>query len=154
MQTHIDEESLVRANAQFWEQMLGMQMETVPFAEDYCVDAGHVLVSVGLWGTWNGRVEVRLEKDLAHAATAAMLMQPVDTVCEADTLDATREIVNMIAGILKSSLPPCSMTVPESAIVTERLCSRLHAGNTLTVAFRHEIGGLLVRVGEEDATPD
>ena len=85
-------------------------------------------------------------------ATAAMLMQPVEAVVEADTLDATREIVNMIGGLLKSSLPqPCSMTVPESAIATERLCSVLHGENTLTVAFRHEAGGLLVRVREEQA---
>jgi chemotaxis protein CheX len=147
MQAHLDEQSLVRANAQFWEQMLGMRMETVPFAEEYCVGAGHVLVSVDLSGMWNGRIEVRMAKDLAQAATAAMLMQPVDTVGEADTLDATREIANMIAGILKSSLPqPCSMTIPESAVATEGLCSRLHEGNTLTVAFRHAIGGLLVRV--------
>jgi CheY-specific phosphatase CheX len=150
MQTHLDEESLVRANSQFWEQMLGMQMETVPFAEDYCVGAGHVLVSVNLSGEWNGRIEVRLDKDLAQATTAAMLMQPVETVGEADTLDATREVVNMIAGILKASLPPSSMSVPESAIETEQLCSRLHGANTLTVAFRPEIGGLLVRVREEE----
>jgi len=32
MRTHLNEESLVRANAQFWEQMLGMQMDTVPYA--------------------------------------------------------------------------------------------------------------------------
>jgi chemotaxis protein CheX len=152
MQAHLDEESLVRANAQFWKQMLGMQMEAVPFAEGFCVGAGHVLVSVDLSGMWNGRIEVRMAKDLANAATAAMLMQPVDAVGEADTLDATREIVNMIAGLLKSSLPqPCSMTVPESAIATEMLCSRLHADHTLTVAFRHAIGGLLVRVREEES---
>jgi len=149
MQTHLDEESLVRANAQFWEQMLGMRMETVPSAEDFCVGAGHVLVSVNLSGEWNGRIEVRMAKELAQATTAAMLMQPVETVGEADTLDTTREVVNMVAGILKASLPPSSMTVPESAIANEQLCSRMHGENTLTVAFRHEIGGLLVRVREE-----
>ena len=152
MPSHLDEESLVRANAQFWEQMLGMQMDTVPFAEEFCVDPGHVLVSVGLFGNWNGRIEVRMARNLADMATAAMLMQPVEAVVEADTLDATREIVNMIGGLLKSALPqPCSMTVPESAIATERLCSVLHGENTLTVAFRHEAGGLLVRVREEEA---
>ncbi|MGA3131619.1 MAG: chemotaxis protein CheX [Terracidiphilus sp.] len=150
MQSHLDEESLVRANSQFWEQMLGMQMETVPSAEEFCVGAGHVLVSVNLSGEWNGCIEVRLEKELAQATTAAMLMQPVETVGEADTLDATREVVNMIAGILKSSLPPSSMSVPESAIATEQLCALLHGENTLTVAFRHTIGGLLVRVREEE----
>ena len=152
MPPHLDEQSLVRANAQFWEQMLGMQMDTIPFAEEFCVDAGHVLVSVGLFGKWNGRIELRMAMDLATAATAAMLMQPLEAVVEADTLDATREIVNMIGGLLKSSLPqPCSMTVPESAIATERLCSLQHGENTLTVAFRHAVGGLLVRVREEKA---
>ncbi len=150
MQSHLDEESLVRANAQFWEQMLGMRMETVPFAEEFCVSPGHVVVSVNLHGEWNGRIEVRLARELAQATTAAMLMQPVETVIEADVLDATGEVVNMIAGILKASLPPSSMTVPESEIVNEQLCSRLHGENTLTVAFRHEAGGLLVRVREEN----
>lgn len=152
MRTHLNEESLVRANAQFWEQMLGMQMDTVPFAEEFIVDAGHVLVSVGFFGMWNGRIEVRMARDLADAATAAMLMQPPGAMSEADTLDATREIVNMLAGLLKSSLPqPCSMTVPESAIATEKLCSGLPGENTLMVAFRHETGGLLVRVQQEQA---
>jgi chemotaxis protein CheX len=152
MRTHLDEESLVRANAQFWEQMLGMQMDTVPFTEDFCVGIGHVLVSVDLLGMWKGRIEVRMARNLADTATAAMLMQSLEAVVEADTLDATREIVNMIAGLLKSSLPqPCSMTVPESAIATEKLCSLLQGENTLTVAFQHETGGLLVRVREEQA---
>lgn len=151
MPSHLNEESLVRANAQFWEQMLGMPMDTVPITEEFCVGIGHILVSVDLSGNWNGRIEVRMAKDLANAATAAMLMQPIDALAEADTLDATREIVNMIAGLLKSSLPqPCSMTVPESAIATEMLCSRLHGENTLTVAFRHEAGGLMVRVREAE----
>jgi CheY-specific phosphatase CheX len=152
MRTHLNEELLVRANAQFWEQMLGMQMDTVPYADELCVDAGHVLVSVGLFGKWNGRIEVRIARNLADTATAAMLMQPLEAVVEADMLDATREIVNMIGGLLKSSLPqPCTMTVPDSAIATETLCALLHGENTLTVAFRHEAGGLLVRVREEQA---
>jgi hypothetical protein len=61
------------------------------------VDIGHILVSVDILGTWNGRIEVRIARNLADMATAAMLMQPVEAVVEADTLDATREIVNMIA---------------------------------------------------------
>jgi chemotaxis protein CheX len=152
MRTHLDEESLVRANAQFWEQMLGMQMDTVPYTENFSLGIGHVLVSVGLYGNWTGRIEVRMARGLADAATGAMLMQSVESVVEADTLDATREIVNMIAGLLKSSLPqPCSMAVPESAIATESLSSLLDGDNTLTVAFRHEAGGLLVRVRREKA---
>ena len=54
---------------------------------------------------------------LAYQATAAMMMQPLETVAEADALDATKEIANMIAGVIKSSLPrPCTMAVPESTV--------------------------------------
>lgn len=157
MRAHINEDSLIRANAQFWEQMLGMQLAPVPFHEDFYVDAGHVLVSVGISGMWNGRIEVRIAMDLARMATAAMLMQAADTVGEADTLDATREIANMIAGLLKSSLPqPCSMTVPWSEIATEGIAteglrSQSRADQALTVAFRHASGGLLVQVRKEES---
>ncbi len=41
--------TMVRANTQFWVQMPGMQMDTVPFAEEFCVDVtklGGLLVRV------------------------------------------------------------------------------------------------------------
>ncbi|HXR39966.1 MAG TPA: chemotaxis protein CheX [Terracidiphilus sp.] len=51
------------------------------------------------------------------------MMQALDAVVEADELDAIKEIANMIAGTIKSSLPwPYSMTVPESAVEREGLC--------------------------------
>jgi hypothetical protein len=40
MRTHLNEEPLMRANAQFLEQMRGMQMDTVPFTENFCVGIG------------------------------------------------------------------------------------------------------------------
>jgi CheY-specific phosphatase CheX len=150
MRAQIDEESLVKANAQFWEQMLGMHLEPVPEAEVFCVGAGHMMGSVSLSGMWTGRIEVRLAEGLAQAATAAMLMLPPETVSQTDTLDAIREIANMIAGVIKSSLPrPCAMTVPESAVAEESLCTMPRAEDTLAVAFRHDSGGLMVRVWEQ-----
>jgi hypothetical protein len=78
-------------------------------------------------------------------------MQPLDTVAEADALDATKEIANMIAGTIKSSLPrPCTMTVPESAVEANGYCSPPQTDDTLVVAFRHESGDLMVRVWEEE----
>ena len=151
MQAELDETSVVKANAQFWEQMLDMRLEQVPDSETFCVDAGHLMGSVSLSGMWNGRIEVRLAEGLAQAATAAMQMQPLEAVSAADSLDAVREIANMIAGVLKSSLPrPCSMALPESAVATEGLCTGTCREKTLVVAFRHTAGGLVVRVWEEE----
>ena len=92
-----------------------------------------------------------MAEGLAYRATAAMLMQPMETVSEADTLDATKEIANMIAGVIKSSLPrPCTMNVPEATVEAKGYCSRSLTEDTLAVAFRHASGDLMVSVWEQE----
>ncbi|MDR3750000.1 MAG: chemotaxis protein CheX [Terracidiphilus sp.] len=151
MRAQVDEECVIKANSQFWEQMLAMTLEPLPVTEKFCVDAGHILGSVDLSGVWKGRIEVRLGEGLAYSAAAAMLMQPVETVGEADTLDAIKEIANMIAGVIKSSLPrPCAMTVPASAVEAQGYCCPPRTEDTLSVIFRHTAGDLMVRVWEQE----
>lgn len=155
MRASLDEKSIIKANAQFWEQMLAMSLEPMTFAGQFCVDEGHVQGTVTLSGAWNGRIEVRMDVGLAHQATSAMLMQPLDSVVDADTLDATKEIANMIAGVIKSSLPrPCSMTVPESAIETERFCGHASTEDSIVVAFHHTAGDMMVCVREQEIMSD
>jgi CheY-specific phosphatase CheX len=150
MRAQLDEQSVIKANSQFWEQMLVMTLDSMPMAEQFCVDAGHILGSVNLSGAWEGRIEVRMAKGLAYEATAAMMMQPVETVSEADALDAAREIANMIAGTIKSSLPrPCSMAVPESAVETVGFRGQPRTKDSLSVAFHHAAGDLMIRVWEQ-----
>ena len=113
--------------------------------------AGHVVGSVDLGGVWKGRIEVRLAEGLAYHATAAMMMQAVETVGEADALDAAKEIANMIAGTIKSSLPrPCTMAVPESVVEAECFCGPAQSEDSLVVVFRHASGDLMVRVWEQE----
>jgi CheY-specific phosphatase CheX len=151
MWAQVDERCVIKANAQFWEQMLAMTLDPTLVPEDFCVEAGHLMGSVTLFGDWKGRIEVRMAGGLAYEATAAMMMQPVDTVLEADALDATKEIANMIAGVIKSSLPrPCSMTVPESAVETESFHGQAKDQDSLVVAFRHSTGDLMVRIWEQE----
>jgi CheY-specific phosphatase CheX len=150
MRAELDEASLVKANAQLWEPMVAMRLEPVAGSEEFCVGPGHLIGSVSLYGLWKGRIEVRLAAGLALAATAAMLMQPVETVTEADALDATKEIANMLGGVIKSSLPkPCTLNVPESSVATDGLCMPPRMDDVLSVAFRHDTGALLLRVWEE-----
>jgi CheY-specific phosphatase CheX len=151
MRAQLDEQSVIKANAQFWEQMLAMTLDPVGSPEEFSAGAGHVMGSIALSGAWKGLVEVRMTPGLAYEATAAMMMQPVDTVVEADALDATKEIANMIAGTLKSSLPrPCSMSVPESVVAVEDFCGQSQTEDMLLVAFRHAAGDLMVRVWEQE----
>ncbi|MGO8757360.1 MAG: chemotaxis protein CheX [Terracidiphilus sp.] len=154
MQVEIDAASLMKANAQFWEQMLNMQLDPVPDAEGFCVSPGHLMGCVSISGAWKGRIEVRLAEGLARTATAAMLMQPPETVSEVDALDAIREIANMIGGVIKSALPrPTSLSLPESSVAAEGDCTRTVVANSLAIAFQHSSGGLLLRVWEEESAP-
>jgi CheY-specific phosphatase CheX len=142
---------VIKANAQFWEQMLAMTLNPMAVPGEFCVSAGHLLGCVALEGVWKGRIEVRMGEGLAYQATAAMLMQPLENVAEVDALDATKEIANMIAGVIKSSLPrPCSMTVPESTVEAAGFCSLPQTEDSLVVAFRHASGDLMVRVWEQE----
>src|ERR1019366_2964191 len=105
MRAQVDEQCVIKANSQFWEQMLAMTVEPAPVPKETCVDAGHLLGSVDLTGAWKGRIEVRLAEGLAYLATGTMLMQAVETVVEAEPLGATKEIANMNGGSNKTALP-------------------------------------------------
>jgi chemotaxis protein CheY-P-specific phosphatase CheC len=119
--------------------------------EQFCVGAGHLVGSVNLSGNWTGRIELRIASGLAYEATAAMMMRPLESVLEADALDAIKEIANMIAGCIKSSLPrPCSMTVPQSLVDPLRFCGCPRTEDSLVVAFRHAAGDLMVRIWEQE----
>jgi CheY-specific phosphatase CheX len=151
MRAQVDEQCVIKANSQFWEQMLAMSLNTLARPEEFCAGSGHVLGSVNLGGVWKGRIEVRMAGPLAYQATAAMMMQPLETVVEADALDATKEIANMIAGTIKSSLPrPCTMTIPESVVEADGFCNPEPTEDSLVVAFRHATGDLMVRVWEQE----
>ncbi len=147
MRIEIDESSIIKANSQFWEQMLAMRLDPLPRLEQFCIESGHVLGMVSLSGAWNGRVEIRMEEGLTRQATAAMLMQPLESVAEVDALDAIREIANMIAGAIKSSLPrPCAMTVPKAAVELEQFCGQMRSDHSVSVVFHHTFGTMVVRV--------
>lgn len=151
MRAQLDERSVIQANAQFWTQMLAMSVDPKPFPDTFSVDSGHLLASVGIAGVWRGRIEVRLAAPLAYEATAAMMMQPVDTVTEADALDAVKEIANIIGGVIKPNLPrPCTMTVPESSVAGEAFHSPKRTDDSLVVAFEHASGEMMVRVWEQE----
>lgn len=153
MQAQVDEQSVINANSQFWEQMLAMTLDCMPSPDEICVGSGHVLGYVELGGAWVGRIEVRLAEKLAYQATAAMMMAPLESIGQADALDATKEIANMIAGTIKSALPrPCTMSVPQSGIEADGFCVPARTEDTLVVGFRHESGDLMVRIMERECT--
>jgi CheY-specific phosphatase CheX len=151
MRAEIDEQHVIEATSRFWEQMLQMKLEPEPIKQQICVGHQHVLSRIDLNGAWQGRVEIRMAEDLARTATAAMLMQPIETVSAADMMDAISEVANMIAGVIKSSLPqPCRMCLPQSKVEECNFCGEQSSVNTIDVTFRHADGKMVVRVAEEE----
>ncbi|HEX4031124.1 MAG TPA: chemotaxis protein CheX [Terracidiphilus sp.] len=150
MQAQLDEDSIINASTQFWEQMLAITLKPVAISGKFCVGERHLIGGVNLAGVWKGRIEVRMSEGLAYRATAAMLMMPVESVAEADTIDATKEIANMIAGTIKSALPrPCTMAVPDAVVEPADFCDIQRTEETLAVAFEHPDGDMMVRICEQ-----
>jgi CheY-specific phosphatase CheX len=155
MQITISEETIEKANALFWEQMLAMELKRLPWNVDTatalrCIGNQHMAGRCGLSGQWNGWIEVRLSHGLARNATAAMLILPSETIESEDMLDAIREITNMIAGTIKSALPrPCTMTVPTAQLESGDFCVVSKTPGATSVFFHHESGELMIRVCEE-----
>ena len=150
MHESVTEESIQKANAQFWEQMLAMQLEPIGTTGERCIGTQHVMGSCDLSGAWNGRIEVRLACGLALEATAAMVAQPAENVQPEDMLDAAKEIANMIAGTIKSALPrPCIMSVPAAEAEPANFCVMPRTHESVSVFFRHPSGELIVHVWEQ-----
>jgi len=151
MRAQVDERHVIDATSRFWDQMLQMKLEPEPIKQKFCVGHLHLLGQIDLKGAWRGRVEIRIAEDLARVATAAMMMQPIETVADADMIDAISEVANMIAGVIKSSLPqPCTMSLPHSAVEACNFCGVEPSGNAIDVAFRHTDGKMVVRVWEDE----
>ena len=115
MRPELDEQCVIKASAQFWEQMLAMQLTPLHHEEASLGDR-HFTGRVQMSGAWNGLVEVRMSPGLASHATAAMLMQPLETVAESDTLDATREIRRRVP----PSHQPVIIAMTASAMARDR----------------------------------
>ena len=143
----ITESQIEQANSQFWGQMLGVEMRLVAQEAAGWMEDAHIAGWCQLSGAWSGRIEVRMTRGLAAMATQTMLAVPSDSVQESDVMDAVKEIANMIAGTIKSTLPrPCSMTVPEA--IVEKTMPVSAESASCSAQFQHDAGQLMVRLVE------
>jgi chemotaxis protein CheX len=72
-----------------------------------------VVASLSLTGAWDGHVIISTSETAATTIAAAMLELDPEAVVEADIIDATSELVNVVGGNVKSALPqPCQLSLP------------------------------------------
>ncbi|WP_433086743.1 chemotaxis protein CheX [Dactylosporangium sp. CA-052675] len=103
---------------QVWTAYLGASPSAEPppaaFAEPFDVTAG-----VSIAGAWHGHVILRCRVDGAAAMAAAMLEMPAGSVRLDDIVDAAGELMNIIAGNVKSLLPQPSVVALPQVVLGE-----------------------------------
>ena len=96
--------------------MLGLDVQALPGADDTAgADGDEVGSSVLVSGGWSGAVVLRCSAPLAGGIARRMFAPGGEVVDDPELLaDALGEVVNMIAGNLKTMLPgPCQLSLPE-----------------------------------------
>jgi chemotaxis protein CheX len=108
----LDADALYEIVARSWAVYLGRpDGEPLPrIADPGPLD---VVASISLTGAWDGHVIISSSETAATAIAAAMLEVEPEDVVEADIIDATSELVNVVGGNVKSTLPqPCQLSLP------------------------------------------
>jgi chemotaxis protein CheX len=87
-------------------------------------------------GAWKGAVQVELESSLAYQITAHLMAVPPPDRDDSDVRDAIGEVANMIAGNLKSTLPPDTvMSMPAVVAGSDFALTVIGSNQSTRMAF-------------------
>ncbi|WP_432992964.1 chemotaxis protein CheX [Dactylosporangium sp. CA-233914] len=104
---------------QVWTAYLGGTPPAEPLPAASYVQPFDVIAGVAIAGAWHGHVVLRCRLDAAAAMAAAMLeLQPGNVRLE-DIVDAAGELMNIIAGNVKSLLPQPSVVALPQVVLGE-----------------------------------
>lgn len=108
---------LIRAVIKAFE-MTKTHLTHEPLTRWYPFPSAHALGIVGFSGSATGVVHIRIESPIAHRLAAAIIdVDPKDLTDPAEIDDVIGELVNIVAGNLKSNLCdagiPCTLTPPK-----------------------------------------
>jgi chemotaxis protein CheX len=99
---------------QVWTAYLGGTPPVEPLPAAAYAEAFDMTAAVSVAGAWNGHVVLRCRIDGAAAVAAAMLELPAGSARLDDIVDAAGELMNIIAGNVKSLLPqPSLVALPQ-----------------------------------------
>ena len=108
--------------------MLGTQV--TPFESSEVRELSHPVVgAVYFAGNWKGAVLLECERPLSFALTAQLMSIKQPDSLDDDVRDTMGEIVNMIAGNLKSSLPSGTHLSMPSVVEGSQFTLRVCGGN-------------------------
>ncbi|MEQ1945720.1 MAG: chemotaxis protein CheX [Bryobacteraceae bacterium] len=115
--SHDIAEMIRGATSEVFQTMLNLSLESLPSHEepDLPEPFDGVVSMVGIGGTWIGTGRISSPPELACKLAEAMLLTPCSAI-NAEVLDASAEIANMIIGnvktMLEEKLGPLALSVP------------------------------------------
>ncbi|WP_433060654.1 chemotaxis protein CheX [Dactylosporangium sp. CS-033363] len=104
---------------QVWTAYLGGSPPAEPLPVAAYVEPFDVIAGVAIAGAWHGHVVLRCRVDGAAAMAGAMLEIPTGSVRLDDIVDACGELMNIIAGNVKSLLPQPSIVALPQVVLGE-----------------------------------
>jgi chemotaxis protein CheX len=129
--------------------MLGWEIRRgAPFVKDSFQPHHDVSGVIGLSGKAKGTIVLSLDRDVALAATEAMLGEHPEEIGE-EVVDAVGELANMIAGGAKAKLEQFALRVSLPSVITGKShCVQFPSRATqIAIPFQSEAGPLMVEVG-------
>jgi len=103
--------------------------------------ADSITASVQFAGTWKGAVLLQCGLDEALAFTRRLMPETQATVFDADVRDSLGELVNMVGGNLKSTLPPgVALGIPTVVEGTDFALHMCGGNESASYAFSGEAG--------------
>ncbi|MDX1963820.1 MAG: chemotaxis protein CheX [Pirellulales bacterium] len=119
-------------------------------------EEGELLLSaVQIAGQWMGTAVLAISPELARNCAATMLGIPARNADEADLCEVAAELVNMIGGNLKGTLPgPSYLSLP-TIITGSDYGLHIHKAMLIEdVCLRSPVGPLRIRLYERITQPD
>ncbi len=117
----LDSEALYGIVAEFCAAYLGLP-DDEPLTRIEDPGPLDMVAWISLTGAWDGHVAISATDPAAVAIAAAMLDVDPAVVSEADIIDAAGELINVVAGNIKSLLPqPCQLSLPMTARAGHRI---------------------------------
>ena len=129
--------------------MLGCEITRgAPFSKEDHHPQHEISGVIGLSGKARGTVVLSLERNVALAATEALLGERPEDV-NADVVDAVGELTNMIAGGAKAKLEQLELTVSLPSVITGKSHTVDFPSQAVRIGipFESQWGTLLVEVG-------
>jgi chemotaxis protein CheX len=152
---HRIEEELRKIIAKIWQMLLGFELSET---KELWSGLEGPLIGITIQGAWNGKLVVHFSDELAQKITREMFDLEEEAAAEEQMFDALKEIVNIVGGNLKASLPePCTLSLPE--VVSERALKHAKSDD-LALSFESDNSFISIHLNQQQSrdakepTPD